>query len=137
MIARLPLAHRLVGGITLALFLATGAFMRSRFPAVYAANESIRYLYRASHIYLLFAGLVNLALGSYLSIEPPGGRRAFQVAGSLALLAAVAVLAWAFLVEPPLASPHRPRTLLGVVLALAGTVLHAIAGRAPAPAPRD
>jgi hypothetical protein len=41
------------------------------------------------------------------------------------LLLTLLVLAWALAVEPALGGPHRPRTLLGVVLAAVGTLLHA------------
>jgi hypothetical protein len=52
--------HLLLGLLTVLFFLATGAYMRARFPDLYGDNETIRYLYRANHIYILCAGLLHL-----------------------------------------------------------------------------
>lgn len=120
--------HLATGVATVAIFLISGIAMLLMFPAAYQVNPAIRYLYRANHIYLLFAGLLNLAIGAYVA---PGGtspRRIAQLLGSLLLCLAPAILVWAFVVEPARGVPGRPLTLLGVVLCVAGTVLH-LAGR--------
>lgn len=123
---RLPALHRSVGWATLGTFLVSGMYMRSRFPEAYAMNEVVRYLYRANHIYLLFGGLLNLAIGRYFVEAAETWRRRAQMAGSTLLLFAPPVLAWAFLTEPPLASSHRPATLAAVILCAAGMLLHAL-----------
>jgi hypothetical protein len=35
-------------------------------------DDTTRMLFRSTHIYLLFAALLNLALGLYLKAEPAG-----------------------------------------------------------------
>jgi hypothetical protein len=130
---RLPSLHRSVGWTTVATFLVSGMYMRLRFPEAYAANESIRYLYRANHLYLLFGGLLNLLLGRYLVEAASAARRRAQMVGSTLLLFAPGALAWAFLAEPPGGSPNRPITLAAVVLAAAGTLAHVSAAGAVEP----
>ena len=44
--------HRWVGIVTVVVFLLTGLYMRWRFPGLYETDETIRYLFRANHIYL-------------------------------------------------------------------------------------
>jgi len=124
---RLPALHRSVGWATLGMFLISGMYMRSRFPEAYAASEGIRYQYRANHLYLLFGALLNLLLARYFVAAVSAARRRAQMVGSTLLLFLPAALVWAFLMEPPQASPHRPATALGIVMAAAGTLLHVLA----------
>ena len=119
--------HIVVGLVTVAIFLASGVAMLLMFPAVYQSNQAIRYLYRANHIYILFAGLLNLAIGAYVSPSHASFRRVTQLWGSVLLLPAPFVLVWAFTVEPVHVTPSRPLTLAGVVLCLAGVGLHVLA----------
>ena len=121
--------HLWVGGIALLIFIGTGAFMRWHFPEVHESDEVVRYLYRASHVYILFLALIHLALATYLTEVRAAGRARLQRIASVLLFAAVPILVAAFFVEPSEASPERPLTLLGVVCALAGTVVHVAAGR--------
>jgi len=94
--------------------------MARHFPAAYASGEEIRYMYRANHVYLLLASLVNVALGCYWAGAPPGWRGKLARAGALLVLAAPVLLLFAFFAEPPRASPERTLTFLGVLLTLLG-----------------
>ncbi|MBI4548838.1 MAG: hypothetical protein HY707_12720 [Ignavibacteriae bacterium] len=118
--------HLIVGIITIAVFLFTGMYMRTHFPEIYQTNESIRYLYRANHIYLLFSGLLNVALGLYFALHQVGWRKRLQSIGSLLFLIAPVLLTWAFFTEPIQASPMRPLTALGVFASVIGILLHLI-----------
>ena len=42
-----------VGLLTVAVFLGTGLYMKTQFPALYGDNQTVRFLYRANHIYIL------------------------------------------------------------------------------------
>ena len=66
--------HLLVGAGGVLAFLGTGAWMATHFPGAYAGGETIRYMYRANHVYLLLASLVNLAIGMYRVSSRPGWR---------------------------------------------------------------
>jgi hypothetical protein len=120
--------HRWIGWTTFVLFLATGQYMR-RVAGVEGAGDAVRYLYRANHIYLLFVALVHLALGTYLAEAVLSGRRRAQRAGSTLLTIGTLLLAWAFAVEPPQATPQRPITRYGIFTFAAGMAVHVIAGR--------
>lgn len=115
--------HLLVGVGGVLAFLGTGAWMATHFPAAYAGGEAIRYMYRANHVYLLLASLVNLAIGIYRGTTRPGWRGNLALAGSALLLAAPFVLLYAFFVEPGHGVPERPATLIGAVMLLAGVLL--------------
>jgi hypothetical protein len=65
-----------VGLVTLLGFAVTGFYMLWTLPGLFADGGSpVRFLYRANHLYLLFAGLLNLVLGSYLRLSDGGWRR--------------------------------------------------------------
>ncbi len=118
--------HRLTGTIIILIFLLTGVYMQFRFPMMYQGNEVIRYLYRANHVYLLTAGLVNIGVGVYLVLQSQPWRRRLQVIGSWLILLSPMLLLFAFFYEPSQASPQRPFTGLGIILLAIGTVLHLV-----------
>ncbi len=108
--------HRLAGLGFVLLFLATGVWLRFRGQAVIDQDDAIRFSLRANHVYILFAGLVNIAVG----LNPPDPavpwRRRLQLVGSALLLMAPLLLLVAFIVEGPQARVHRPLTTIGVIL---------------------
>ncbi|HWP81194.1 MAG TPA: hypothetical protein VNN76_00900 [Bacteroidota bacterium] len=120
--------HLIVGFLTCLVFLATGAYMRSGFPDLHAGNESIRFLYRANHVYILFSGLLNLCLGLYLTESSTKWRNKLQTFGSRILFLAPILFILAFFVEPPMASPTRPLTLVAAFLSVGGVLCHVIGG---------
>jgi len=120
--------HLLVGVATVLVFLGTGLYMRSGFPELYEGNETIRYLFRANHVYLLFSGLVNILLGVYRQASETRWKSLLQSAGSWILVFSPALFLAAFVFEPPQASPMRPVTLLAVFLTFFGVVAHMIGG---------
>jgi hypothetical protein len=122
--SRLPFIHRLVGIITVLAFLGTGAYLRLTLPEPEVATHLSRMLARSAHVYLLLAGLINLAIGIYLARAEGGWRRRLQTIGSALLLFAPALILFAFIHEPPRASLERPWTLLAMISLLAGTVSH-------------
>jgi hypothetical protein len=123
---RISSIHIISGSIAIAAFLSTGLFMKLNFPEVYASNESIRFLYRANHVYILFSGLLNLAIGLNFMPAEIKWKKALQFAGSILLLTGIPVFIWAFFTEPALGTAVRPITARGVFLMVIGTVLHVI-----------
>ena len=116
--------HRWVGVVTVVVFLLTGLYMRWRFPGLYETDETIRHLFRANHIYILLAGLLNVGLGLYLTEQDERRRRMLQRVGSALIVAAPVVLLAAFFYEPPQATPERPVTALALFALLIGTLCH-------------
>ncbi|MHC4416840.1 MAG: hypothetical protein ACYS0G_16345 [Planctomycetota bacterium] len=116
--------HRGVGAATVAAFIATGIYLKVRGPDLFESNEMIRFIFRANHVYILFAGLLNVAVGAYVRPHAKRWRRNLQTAGSILLLVAPVLLVPAFLHEPRLASPVRPLTSAGVMLPFLGILCH-------------
>jgi hypothetical protein len=122
--------HLVVGLAGVVTFLATGIFMRAHFPDLYSANEALRYIYRANHVYILLASLANLALGVHLAGGRTGWRAKLSTVGSILALASPVVLCFAFVFEASKASPDRIVTLLGVFALAFGIAAQALSGPA-------
>jgi len=120
--------HRWLGWTTFVFFLATGQYMR-HVVAVSGASDAVRFLYRANHIYLLFAAFVHIALGTYLAEAVLSGRRRAQWIGSMLVTIGTLLLAGAFALEPRHGGPERPITRYGIFAFAAGMAVHVIAGR--------
>ena len=119
--------HLVVGLVGLAGFLASGQHMALGYDHLHGLDDTTRMLFRSTHIYLLFASLLNLALGLYLPQGPAGWRRWLRRAGSVLLLLAPPLLAAGFLTEPWLPGLDRPYSKPAVYGCLAG-MLHLLAG---------
>lgn len=117
--------HLVVGVFVLVVFLLTGYHMRFHIHQVMEADERLRFSLRGNHIYILLLGLLNLGLGAYLQVSRTLWRAYLQLVGSLMILAATGLVIVAFFFENK-ASLDRPFTLLTMILALTGTVLHAV-----------
>lgn len=115
--------HFIVGLIVVTTFLGTGVYMQAHFPEAYATTEVIRYQFRASHIYVLMSGLINLVAGLYARPEFGGWARIVSIVSSFLMIVAPALLIAAFFVEPMRASDIRPLTFYGVLLLLVGVIL--------------
>ncbi len=116
--------HRWTGIVTVVVFLGTGVYMLWQFPGLYDGNETIRYLFRANHIYLLMAGLLNLGLGLYFAAQEAGWRRTLQRVGSALLMASPVILLAAFIIEPAQPDSERLITAAGLFAALGGIGFH-------------
>jgi choline-glycine betaine transporter len=124
--------HLWVGVATLVAFVGTGAYMRIGLDGLHEMEPGARMLYRSRHIYLLAAGLLHIALGTYLSRAERSWRSGLQLAGSALLLVAPVLLFWAFVREPPAMNLNGTAGHFGVYALAAGTLAHALSsiGRA-------
>jgi hypothetical protein len=120
-------------------FLGTGQYMDKVHDHLRGMDDARRLLFRSTHLYLLFASLVNLALGLYL--RPAfGWRRWVRPVGSVLILATPFLAAAAFFTEPWLSGLERPYSRLAAYGCLAGMLLHLVywpAGRKPRRAEPD
>ena len=121
-IDRLARIHSIVGWLSFLAFLASGVYLKLHKPELQAGSEAVRALYRANHLYLLGAGLLNL-LAARVGAAPGRLRARLRGIGSLVLFAAPLVLGAAFMREPPHGFDGRTLTTLGAVLMLGGTLL--------------
>jgi hypothetical protein len=123
--------HLAVGLAGVAAFLATGQYMDRAHDHLRGMDDARRLLFRSTHIYLLFASLLNAILGLYLPADPGGWRRWARTLGSLLVLAAPPLAAAAFFTEPWLSDLDRPYTRPVAYGSLAGVILHLLARRSP------
>jgi hypothetical protein len=119
--------HLSIGVLGVLVFLGTGIYMRQHFPQAYAANEALRYIYRANHVYLLLASLVNVALGLNVAVARDGWRMGVATFGSWLALASPFVLTYGFFFEAPLGRPDRIITALGIFAVAIGVVAQLVA----------
>ena len=124
MAVKIKILHLVVGLVGVAVFLATGVYMMLGFPELYGGHESIRFMYRANHVYILLASLINLVLGMYYRPGAAGWRRILAMTGSGMVLSAPLILVWAFFHEAPQGTPERFITAMGLYLVLGGVLLH-------------
>jgi hypothetical protein len=116
--------HLAVGLIALAAFLASGFYMLLGPDHLHDRDDATRLLFRSSHIYLLFAALLNVVLGLYSEPAPGGWRLWLRRAGSVLVLVAPALLGMAFLREPWLTGLARPYAKPAVLGSLVGVLCH-------------
>jgi len=122
MTSTLRTTHLVVGAITVVAFLIAGQIMNLHEPPVAAMEWGDRLLFRSRYIYLLCAGLVNLAIGIHFGLPDGAARRGAAIVGSLLVLASAVLLFFAFFAEPMAGRPPGPVSSLGL-FALSGGVL--------------
>lgn len=115
--------HLVVGFFVIAIFLLTGYHMKFHIHELMEANDRFRFSLRGNHIYILLLALLNLSLGAYLKVSQIIWRAYLQLVGSLMILTATMLVIVAFFFENK-ELLERPLTLITIILALAGTVLH-------------
>lgn len=120
--------HIIFGLIVFVVFVTTGKFMRVDFPDKDVIPQDLRLLMRSRHIYILFSGLIHLALGVYMHMRPEAWRRALQITGSLLLVLSSGVLLWAFIVETYQLGHFSDLSRNGIYTSLAGIAFHLIGG---------
>ena len=114
--------HLAVGIAGVFVFLVTGVYMWMYFPELYRGDEALRFMYRANHVYILLASLVNVVLGVYLAAQRAGWRATFGSVGSGLVILSPLILGLAFVVETPSATPDRALTVLGVFILFIGVL---------------
>jgi hypothetical protein len=119
-------AHRLPGLGTIGLFLVTGVLMRRQHLHLLPLDSGLRMLFRSRHVYLLFSGLVNLALGVRFILPPAGRGSMVARVGSFLALASPVLLAAAFFMEPMSSGRSGPVSALGVLAAFLGVLAYSL-----------
>lgn len=123
--------HLALGLITLIAFVLTGQYMDRYHGHLHDMAPAPRLLFRSAHIYLLFSGLLNCAVGLIALPPPEIWRRVLIVIGSLILLTTPPLFLLAFFKEPWLENLARPYARLAIYGATAGVLLHLMARLSP------
>ena len=117
--------HLIAGLVTLLIFPLTGAYMRFHLAADFAASDRLRFSTRAGHVYILLSALIHISFGAYLRLSAKPWRTNLQMVASLLLFVSTALVIVAFFAESKV-SLDRPLSLLAMISALTGTLLHAL-----------
>ncbi|MFN0111771.1 MAG: hypothetical protein ACKVZH_23180 [Blastocatellia bacterium] len=99
--------------------------MRFRVPHLMQESDRFRFSMRGNHIYILLSSFIHLSLGIYFKRSPLKWLSRLQTTGSALMIQASAMIVVAFFFEPKLGL-DRPVTLIAMVMALIGMMLHAI-----------
>src|SRR4051812_21835401 len=92
--------HLIFGVGALLVFILTGQYMALYQGYLHGMPAMPRLLFRSRHIYILLGGLLNLALGTYLTRPPGGWRRRLQCVGSVLTIIATCLFVMAFVRDP-------------------------------------
>lgn len=120
------MAHLVVGAVAVVAFLITGQIMGRHEPPVAAMEWAERLQFRSHHIYLLSAGLVNLATGVRFALPKGTATRDAAIAGSLLVLASAVLTFFAFFAEPMAGRPPGMISNLGFHALFGGVLLYAL-----------
>jgi hypothetical protein len=126
-IARLRQVQRAAGLACLVLFFGTGWVMLLHRPPMDAVGLGSRLQMRSGHIFLMFAGLLNVVLPLCAAPGRRRGARWLGLGGSVLCLVAIVPLALGFFLESSHGMVDRPLTSLGIFTAFAGTLLYVLA----------
>tara|TARA_B100000315_G_scaffold28481_1_gene24287 strand:- start:23760 stop:24176 length:417 start_codon:yes stop_codon:yes gene_type:complete len=123
---KIKLLHNLTGAISFIVFLGSGLYMMTKFPGIDKSNEVIKYVYKASHIYLLLASLLNMILGGYFLSNNKRVDKIFQVIGSVLIISSTLMLIFAFFHEPGNPAVGRQITVPAIILIFFGALFHSL-----------
>jgi hypothetical protein len=121
--------HLWLGLVTLFIFLLTGQFMDKYLGHLAGMADGPRMVYRSSHIYLLWSGLLNVSFGMYPIGLEHGWRCYLKRLGSVVLLATPPLMLISFFQEPLLRDFQRPYSRAGNYLAVFGVSVRMVAHR--------
>jgi hypothetical protein len=127
----LRMAHLVVGAIAVVAFLVTGQVMGRLDPPVAGMEWAERLLFRSRHMYILAAGLVNVAIGVHYRLPEGAARKVAATTGSLLVLASALLLFFAFFAEPMAGRWPGALSMLGLYAVFGGVLLYAIASLRP------
>jgi len=124
---RLRQYHAAVGALALVAFVLSGQYMHWSLGHLRDLPDVPRLMYRSAHIYLLFAGLLNLAMGLYLQVQEATHARVIQAVGSVLLMASPVFFGWSFWAESQQPTIERLLLRLGIYASFGAVVLHTVA----------
>ena len=123
----LRMAHLVVGAVAVVGFLITGLLMNAHEPPVMTMGWDQRLLFNSRHIYLMSAGLVNLAMGIHYLLPTAHARRIAATLGSLLALGSAVLLFFAFFAEPMAGRLPGGTSGYGLFALFGGVLIYALA----------
>jgi Na+-driven multidrug efflux pump len=120
--------HYWAGVAGLIVFLLSGQYMHIYQNHLQGLADGPRMVFRASHIYLLLAAFINLAMGAGLSGAQGKFKQILQYMVSIIVLVAPLGLLAGFFTEPQLDELQRPYTRLALFALFGAAILLCLAG---------
>ena len=120
--------HLVFGACVVVAFLLTGQYMDKFYNHLHGMPDAPRLLYRTRHIFILLAGLLNLAIGAYFTYRAEAWQRIIQLLGSLLIFTASVLFMIAFFYEPGLLNLRTPFSHWGTYTIATGAILHVVSG---------
>jgi peptidoglycan/LPS O-acetylase OafA/YrhL len=121
-------AHLIFGAILVVVFLLTGQYMDKFHHHLRGMPDGPRMLYRTRHIFILFSGLLNLGIGTYIQQRKHLRGRMVQWCGSGLIALAAVLFITAFFYEPTLTNLKTPLSHWAMYAIVAGVALHLLSG---------
>lgn len=120
--------HLIFGILIFVVFVLTGQYMQHFHNRLQGMEDFPRILFRSRHIYILFASLVNLGIGTYFIYWQERWRKVLQIVGSVLIVVCSVSLVAAFFYETSNRIFDTPFSRFGVIVLALGTGLHLISG---------
>src|SRR5262249_11174754 len=118
----------MVGMLGVIAFLITGQMLKYHDPHLQLLSPEMRMMYVSRHIYVLAAALVNVVLGLYVQMQPPGCGRPLQYVAFLLIVLPLFSLLLAFVSEPRMGLAGRSwRSYFGLIALFTGVMTHLVA----------
>ena len=108
------------------VFFYTGADMQRHVATDSQTPILIRNAMRANHVYIMFAALLNFALGLYLVDVKESWRRGLRCLGSIIIILGAPGLVGTYFFEAARGSPTRPVMTWIIIGLFAATIIHGI-----------
>ena len=126
--SEMKLFHFVFGVAVLVIFLLTGQYMDRYFHHLVGMPDGPRLLYRTRHIFILFSGLLNVGIGTYLVPRTARWRRILQGLGSVLIVLASLLLILAFFYDTTRGDLRAPLSHYGIYAIALGTLFHLFSG---------
>lgn len=121
----LKILYLSIGILTVLIFLATGQYLKYKFPNKEGMDLAFRTMQRSRHIFILLSGLVLAGIGTYFQLAKTQLVVIIQCIAFVILLIANALFIYAFFYEVETHFiPKTPIVHYATYLILAGVVLN-------------
>ena len=119
--------HLVTGVAAMLAFIFTGQYMHWVLDHLRETPDGPRLFYRTTHIYLMWAAALNMALGCFLVQPGKSSHRVIQLVSSIAVLLGPVLLLASFFLEPFRPDLERPMARYANLLAFGGVTGHLVA----------
>ncbi len=118
----------MLGILMVVIFVITGQIMDKSYDHLEGMEGGLRMFFRSRHIYILLVALINLGIGTYISLHTKRWRMILQVIGSTMIFVASVVFVAAFFLDTRVLNWETSVARSGIFLDAYGVLFHFISG---------